>query len=152
MGDAVTAVKKVEENALDSALPATSFTAVPTFKVYVPFNAKAADGVTVALLPEQVTAPAMALPLDVRVTLLPVAVAQLINSEKFTDTVVLDETPVMPLAGVTLTTVGGVVSGTGAGGVAALLPPPPHAANAKVIAVAIRPFTAVFITHPLCEI
>jgi hypothetical protein len=149
------AVKNVAVNALDNALPATSFTAIATLNVYVPLSASDEEGVNVALLPEQATVPATALPLVVSVMLLLVAVEQLTTSEKFTDTVVPVETPDMPLAGVALTTVGGVVSGTALGVCvtgAGELSPPPHAASPHAIATAITPLTAAFITKPLCKI
>jgi hypothetical protein len=135
----------VAENALDNALFAESFTALVMFKVKALPAGSAVDGTKVAPLPEHETLPATAAPLDVSVTLPPLTVEQFTGSEKFTDTVVLGAMPVMLLAGVTLTTVGGVASGTGAGESL----PPPQATNPETSAAATTNLLEQFIAKPL---
>jgi len=90
----------------------------------------------VALLPEHVTVPATPPP-DERVRFEPVTVAQFIASEKTIDTLVVTATPAVLLVGVTLVTVGGVVSGVGVlSALGVPPPPPPHptSTNAKAVA------------------
>ena len=107
------AVVKPQTKFIASALPAASFAAVVMAAVYRVLAISAADGWNVAVLPLTFTVPLTTVPPTVgaRVKLAVVSVEFVIGLEKVADIEEFVATPVVPCAGDTADTVGGVVSG-----------------------------------------
>jgi hypothetical protein len=106
---------KVQVKLFNSALPAVSLTTVVIVAVYNVLGVKLAVGssvATVALPTFVVVTVAATLPdAPDSVKLVPLIEARFINSENVAVTLVSKGTPVAPLAGLTETTVGRVISG-----------------------------------------
>jgi hypothetical protein len=91
--------------------PARSCTPVVTRAVYVVLYASAPVGLNVAVFPDIVTAPATDPPVLLRRNDVPLTEATSIASENVAVTFPSTSTPVAPLAGTVVTTLGGVTSG-----------------------------------------